>query len=162
MTSTDHNTSAEAPGARVAGDRPVLAVRDLGIRYGSRYVLREVSFEVAPGEVVGLIGESGSGKTSLARTVLGLVPAADGSVVRGASLVGAAAAEAVPVSVGAAPEAPTKSATTPAAVTMPAAFRLAMRAQSARPRSAATPPTTMTMSQPGSGPTAALRSHSAG
>lgn len=66
--------------ARAGSARPALAVHDLAIRYGAREVLRHVDLEVAPGEVVGLIGESGSGKTSLARSVLGLVPTAAGTV----------------------------------------------------------------------------------
>jgi len=44
-------------------------------------VLHDVSLRVRRGEVVGIVGESGSGKTTLARTVLGAVPAASGSVV---------------------------------------------------------------------------------
>lgn len=42
--------------------------------------MREVSFTIAPGEVFGLIGESGSGKTTVARAVMGLVRSATGSV----------------------------------------------------------------------------------
>ena len=72
--------AAERPAAADTAQHPALAVHDLAIRYGAREVLRGVSLEVAPGEVVGLIGESGSGKTSLARSVLGLVPTARGTV----------------------------------------------------------------------------------
>lgn len=60
--------------------RPALSVRGLRVRYGSREVLSGIDLRVAPGEIVGLIRESGSGKTSLARSVLGLVPVAAGSV----------------------------------------------------------------------------------
>ncbi len=42
--------------------------------------MREVSFTIAPGEILGLIGESGSGKTTVARAVMGLVRSATGSV----------------------------------------------------------------------------------
>jgi peptide/nickel transport system ATP-binding protein len=40
----------------------------------------DVSIELRRGEVLGLVGESGSGKTTLGRTILGLVPATEGSV----------------------------------------------------------------------------------
>jgi oligopeptide/dipeptide ABC transporter ATP-binding protein len=52
-------------------------------RLFSRAVLRaaqEVTFDVAPGEVVGLVGESGSGKSTLGRLALGLLPVTEGTV----------------------------------------------------------------------------------
>jgi ABC-type glutathione transport system ATPase component len=65
--------------------RAVLEVEDLEVHYGlsrrSRRVLDGVSLTVAPGEAIGLIGETGSGKTTLARAVLGLVPFSQGRVV---------------------------------------------------------------------------------
>lgn len=57
---------------------PVLTVEDLSVRYGAREVLQDISLDVGAGEVVGLIGESGSGKTTMARAVLGTVPTAGG------------------------------------------------------------------------------------
>ena len=42
--------------------------------------MRGVGFTIAPGKILGLIGESGSGKTTVARTVMGLVRSATGSV----------------------------------------------------------------------------------
>ena len=42
--------------------------------------MRGVGFSIAPGKILGLIGESGSGKTTVARTVMGLVRSATGSV----------------------------------------------------------------------------------
>jgi peptide/nickel transport system ATP-binding protein len=41
----------------------------------------DLNFVLRPGETLGLVGESGSGKTTLARTLLGLIPADEGSVI---------------------------------------------------------------------------------
>jgi ABC-type glutathione transport system ATPase component/ABC-type dipeptide/oligopeptide/nickel transport system permease subunit len=61
---------------------PALDVRGLTIRTtGGRRLLSDVSLHVAPGERVGLIGESGSGKTMTALAALGLLP--DGVVATG-------------------------------------------------------------------------------
>ena len=65
--------------------RAVLEVEDLEVHYGlgrqRRRVLDGVSLTVSPGEAIGVIGETGSGKTTLARAVLGLVPFSRGRVV---------------------------------------------------------------------------------
>jgi oligopeptide/dipeptide ABC transporter ATP-binding protein len=49
-------------------------------RTGAAQILADVSFTVAPGEIVGVIGETGSGKTTLARTVLGLISPSAGTI----------------------------------------------------------------------------------
>jgi dipeptide transport system ATP-binding protein len=52
-----------------------LAVEGLKVAIGDANVLRGISLEVEPGEVRGLVGESGAGKSMLGRAVLGLLPA---------------------------------------------------------------------------------------
>ena len=54
-------------------DAPVLVARDLAVRYGSTAAVSGVSFEVRPGEVLGLIGPDGAGKTSTLRVLGGLI-----------------------------------------------------------------------------------------
>lgn len=68
----------------------LLRVEDLTVRYGvggQRFVsaLSHVSFDLAAGEAVGILGESGCGKTTLAMTLLGLLPSA-ASIASGAIL----------------------------------------------------------------------------
>lgn len=57
-----------------------LEIRDVSVRYASSTAVDRVSLTVAPGEVVALLGPSGSGKSSLLRAVAGLEPPAGGSV----------------------------------------------------------------------------------
>ena len=46
-----------------------------------RQVLHDISFDIAEGEIVGLVGESGCGKTTLSRTILGMVGDYDGEII---------------------------------------------------------------------------------
>ena len=59
---------------------PALAVEGLEVRYGAVTAVRDVSFEVAQGEIVGLIGPNGAGKSTTLHAIMGLVPARSGSV----------------------------------------------------------------------------------
>ena len=66
---------------------PLLSVRNLSVTLGpasaSLRILREVSFDIRAGEVVGLVGESGCGKSMTAMALLGLLARQPGSTVRG-------------------------------------------------------------------------------
>jgi ABC-2 type transport system ATP-binding protein len=59
-------------------DIPLLAARDLVVRYGQVEAVHRISLEVRPGEVVGLIGPDGAGKTSTLRVLGGLQKATEG------------------------------------------------------------------------------------
>lgn len=59
---------------------PVIAVRNLGMRFGQNWVLRNLDLEIARGEVVSLVGGSGSGKTTLLRQINGLLLPTEGEV----------------------------------------------------------------------------------
>lgn len=58
----------------------MIETRELHTHYGQSHILHGVSFSVARGEAVGLLGRNGMGKTTLIRTILGLVRASSGSV----------------------------------------------------------------------------------
>jgi branched-chain amino acid transport system ATP-binding protein len=66
-----------------------LAVEGLTVRYGAVEAVHDLSFEVGPGEIVGLIGPNGAGKSSTLHAVMGLVRPAAGRVrLGGAELAG--------------------------------------------------------------------------
>ncbi len=58
----------------------IVAARELHSYYGASHILHGIDFSVRPAEVVGLMGRNGMGKTTLIRTLLGLVPARRGEV----------------------------------------------------------------------------------
>jgi urea transport system ATP-binding protein len=57
-----------------------LSVSGLNQYYGGSHILRELAFEVPAGKVTALLGRNGVGKTTLLKTLMGLVPAASGKV----------------------------------------------------------------------------------
>ncbi|MHC4143983.1 MAG: ABC transporter ATP-binding protein [Planctomycetota bacterium] len=59
---------------------PIAAVKELGKRYGPVRAVDDVSFTVAPGEAVALLGPNGSGKTTILRCVAGLLRPDTGTV----------------------------------------------------------------------------------
>jgi peptide/nickel transport system ATP-binding protein len=65
----------------------VIAVRDLEVAFGDRVVARVPSLDLPPGEIVGLAGESGSGKSMTALAILGLAGHM-GAQVRGSIALG--------------------------------------------------------------------------
>jgi ABC-2 type transport system ATP-binding protein len=67
---------------------PVLRVRSLGKRYGSREALREVSFVAGAGEMLAVIGPNGAGKTTLLSILAGVQAPSSGTVSRAAGEIG--------------------------------------------------------------------------
>ena len=65
---------------RRRGIMAMLEVKNLDVHYGVIQGVRDVSFEVNQGEVVSLIGANGAGKTSILRTISGLVRPSNGTI----------------------------------------------------------------------------------
>jgi branched-chain amino acid transport system ATP-binding protein len=65
-----------------------LVVEHLDVRYGSVHAVRDLSFQVDPGEIVGLIGANGAGKSSTLHAIMGVAPATGEVRLGGVSLRG--------------------------------------------------------------------------
>jgi manganese/zinc/iron transport system ATP- binding protein len=63
-----------------AGAEGSLIIRDLTVAYGQKVVLRGVNARIERGQVVGIIGPNGGGKSTLLKAILGVVPIVHGSV----------------------------------------------------------------------------------
>jgi urea transport system ATP-binding protein len=59
----------------------MLAVKNLNQYYGGSHILRDLSFEIPAGKVTALLGRNGVGKTTLLRTLMGLIPAKNGEII---------------------------------------------------------------------------------
>jgi ABC-2 type transport system ATP-binding protein len=73
--------ASQAAGPRpAAGTGPLAECTAVTRRFGAATAVRDVSLEVGPGEIVGLLGANGAGKTTLIRMLLGLLPATAGTI----------------------------------------------------------------------------------
>ncbi|MEI7951617.1 MAG: urea ABC transporter ATP-binding subunit UrtE [Synechococcaceae cyanobacterium ELA182] len=59
----------------------LLAVRDLNVYYGESHILRNIDLSIAPGQMACLIGLNGVGKTTLLKTIIGLLRQRSGSLL---------------------------------------------------------------------------------
>jgi len=59
----------------------MLSVSKLNQYYGGSHILRDLTFEIPSGKVTALLGRNGVGKTTLLRTLMGLVPARNGEII---------------------------------------------------------------------------------
>ncbi|NLL82467.1 MAG: ABC transporter ATP-binding protein [Tissierellia bacterium] len=72
-------------------DKPLLSVRNLTIHYitdnGVVKAVNDISFDLAKGETMGLVGETGAGKTTTALGIMNLIPNPPGKIINGEILV---------------------------------------------------------------------------
>src|ERR1700738_4186212 len=73
--------------ARKTRSALMLAISDLHVAYGQREVLHVLNVSVAPNEIIAIMGRNGMGKTTLMKSLMGIVPTKSGSVtMEGAEL----------------------------------------------------------------------------
>lgn len=77
VSSVPERANPLVPG-RLRGE---IELREVGFRYGSRPVVADINLKIAPGEVIGLVGPSGAGKTTLANLVCRFYDVSAGAVL---------------------------------------------------------------------------------
>ena len=82
----------------------MLKLTNLHAFYGKSHVLHGVSFEVLPGEIVALLGRNGSGRSTTAKAIMGLVDAQGSIVWKNAEIVGKKAYQIAHLGLGYVPE----------------------------------------------------------
>ena len=61
--------------------QPIVSIEDFTMKFGSKTVIDNLSFEINKGETFGLLGSNGSGKTTILRALLGIYPATKGKLL---------------------------------------------------------------------------------
>ena len=74
------------PGLPGGGRMSLFVADHICVRIGGHEVLHDVSLRLEPGEIVTILGPNGSGKSTLLRALIGILPLAEGRVVRAAGL----------------------------------------------------------------------------
>ncbi len=82
----------------------MLKLTDLNAFYGKSHVLHGVSFEVLPGEIVALLGRNGSGRSTTAKAIMGLVDCQGSIIWKNAEIVGKKAYQIAHLGLGYVPE----------------------------------------------------------
>ncbi|TDV35862.1 amino acid/amide ABC transporter ATP-binding protein 2 (HAAT family) [Paraburkholderia caballeronis] len=83
----------------------MLSIQDLNVYYGESHVLHDVGFELAAGETVAVMGRNGMGKTTLLKSLIGMIPTRSGRIVlNGADLAGTRSYERVAAGFGFVPQ----------------------------------------------------------
>src|ERR1700756_5717166 len=78
-----------APATSAPATSPLVEVEGLHTFYGKSHILNGISLQVGPGEVVGLLGRNGVGKSTTLKTIMGLVRPSQGKVLlQGMSIAG--------------------------------------------------------------------------
>jgi urea transport system ATP-binding protein len=67
----------------------MLAISDLHVAYGQSEVLHGLNVSVAPNEIVAIMGRNGMGKTTLMKSLMGILPAKSGKVTMDGAELGA-------------------------------------------------------------------------
>jgi phospholipid/cholesterol/gamma-HCH transport system ATP-binding protein len=76
------NATGPVPATEIpAAEQPLLRVTSLEVRFGAQQVLRNISLDLAAGGTLVILGESGSGKTVLLKSMIGLVRPSSGEVL---------------------------------------------------------------------------------
>ena len=82
----------------------MLQLKDVNAYYGKSHVLHGVEFEVKPGEIVALLGRTGSGRSTTVKTIMGLVQGAGSVRFKNQEVLGKSAFEIAHVGIGYVPE----------------------------------------------------------
>ena len=79
--SIDATTTPAVPGPTPSGTVPLAEMRNIQVSFGGVRAVNDVSIDVKPGEVIGLVGGNGAGKSTLMRVLSGAHPADAGAIL---------------------------------------------------------------------------------
>ena len=92
------------PSRRLRGVTDMLKIENLHAFYGKSHVLHGVHFEVQPGEIVALLGRNGSGRSTTAKAIMGLVDCQGSLVWKGQEILSKKTCEIAHLGIGYVPE----------------------------------------------------------